>query len=216
MATKLTYSTVTLDDLTQFVNLQEKNLADDYKWMKVDTVPITDAEKQFLQEITSHLFLLPTHLMNEATLWARAIYPLLMLAEQEPIRAWAEVPLKAQYPQFELDGIADGILGKVVAGRVKSPYLVVVETKRGGGSSKSTLSTLRPVVSGYPFELGTRPSIVPRTLWLLHHCGYLDLRESGSGRFRYRPTNPAGGVFQRIHGENGGGDDFSNIETGSV
>ena len=70
-------------------------------------------------------------LMNEATLWARAIYPLLVLAEQGHIQAWAGVPLRASYPTFELEGEADGALAPSVAGRMREPYLVVHETKRG-------------------------------------------------------------------------------------
>ncbi len=70
-------------------------------------------------------------LMNEATVWARAIYPVLMLAEQDFVRAWAQVPLRATYPTFEISGVADGVLGKGLAGELEAPYLVVVEAKRG-------------------------------------------------------------------------------------
>lgn len=41
------------------------------------------------------------------------------------------MPLSAMYSQFEVDGIADGVMGYSVAGRLEMPYLVVVETKRG-------------------------------------------------------------------------------------
>ncbi len=130
MSTKFTFSSITLENLTQFVNLQEENLGE-YEWTQVDSFIVTDAERQLLQGIMSHLFKISTHLVNEATVWARAIYPLLMLAEQESIQAWAQVSLKAHYTHFELEGIADGVLGKCVLGRLKSPYLVVVETKKG-------------------------------------------------------------------------------------
>jgi hypothetical protein len=70
-------------------------------------------------------------LMNEATVWARAIYPLLMLAEQDVVRAWAQVPLRAAYPTFEISGVADGVLGKGLAEDLEAPYLVVVEANRG-------------------------------------------------------------------------------------
>jgi hypothetical protein len=69
--------------------------------------------------------------MNEATVWARAIYPLLMLAEQDAVRAWAQVPLRATYPTFEISGVVDGVLGKELAGELEAPYLVFVEAKRG-------------------------------------------------------------------------------------
>lgn len=71
------------------------------------------------------------HLFNEATLWSRAIYPLLQLAEQDNIQIWAEVGLSAKHAMFELEGIADGVMGLSFAGRIQCPYFVMVETKRG-------------------------------------------------------------------------------------
>ena len=69
--------------------------------------------------------------LNEATLWARATYPLLELAEQGHVKAWAGVPLKASYTTFELEGEADGAFAPCIAGRMHLPYFVVHETKRG-------------------------------------------------------------------------------------
>jgi hypothetical protein len=130
MTTKFTFSSITLADLKRLVNLKEGRIAN-YPWTQVETLPLTAIEQSYLQFVQAGLLHCDTHLMNEATIWARGIYPLLRLAEQDDIQACAGVPLAAQYPQFELDGVADGVLGKVVAGRVESPYLVVVETKRG-------------------------------------------------------------------------------------
>lgn len=126
----LTLSAVTLADIKRYVNLQEKEMAA-HAWTQADSQLLSEREQQQLQEIVSHLLNYQVHLMNEATIWARAIYPLLLLAEQGAIQAWAGVPLQARYPQFKVEGIADGVLGRTVAGRVESPYLVVVETKRG-------------------------------------------------------------------------------------
>jgi hypothetical protein len=97
----------------------------------VDSLSASETEKPYLQGLMIRLRQTPTLLINEATLWARAIYPLLVLAERNPIQVWSQVPLQAQYAGFELDGIADGVLGKVVADRLKYPYLVIVETKQG-------------------------------------------------------------------------------------
>jgi hypothetical protein len=91
---------------------------------------LSEAEKTQVAYITSLLINYETILVNEPTIWARAIYPLLVLAEEGDIRAWVEVPLQARYPHLELKGIADGVLGKSAAGMVKTPYLVVVEAKR--------------------------------------------------------------------------------------
>jgi hypothetical protein len=112
------------------VNLQEENLGE-YEWTQVDSLSVSETEKFYLQGLIARLRQTSTLLINEATLWARAIYPLLVLAEQNPIQVWAQVPLQAHYAKFELEGIADGVLGRSVFGRLKSPYLVVVETKKG-------------------------------------------------------------------------------------
>jgi hypothetical protein len=126
---KLTFSTVTLARLRQVVNLHERDASD--LWLASADIELGDREKLQLEIIQSYLIHEKLHLLNEATLWARAIYPLLLIAEQTGIRAWSEVPLSATYSQFELDGIADGVMGYSVAGRLETPYLVVVETKRG-------------------------------------------------------------------------------------
>jgi hypothetical protein len=68
--------------------------------------------------------------MNEATIWSRAIYPLLVLAEQAGLEAWSQAPLKARYTLFGLEGIADGVVGHNIAGVKKSFSLIVLEMKR--------------------------------------------------------------------------------------
>lgn len=102
-----------------------------YGWNQVDLIELDDREQWQLQEIVAHLVDRDTQLMNEATIWARAIYPLLLLAEQQQIEAWAAVPLRAKYKQFVLEGVADGALGHTIAGRFEAPYLIVVEAKKG-------------------------------------------------------------------------------------
>ncbi|NJK51961.1 MAG: hypothetical protein HC936_02555 [Leptolyngbyaceae cyanobacterium SU_3_3] len=126
----LTIGKVALSDLIPLIQLEEGGI-DAYPWLEDQGIPITDAEKQQLEIVQSRLANDPTHLLNEATIWARAIYPLLLLAERNNIRAWAEVALAGQFSTFEISGIADGALGRSIAGRMISPYLVVVETKRG-------------------------------------------------------------------------------------
>lgn len=126
---KLILSKISLTDLKTIVQLQEGTVTS-YSWLQTDSISLNDQELRQLQDIRSHLWNEDTHLMNEATIWARGIYPLLLLAERGTIRAWVAVPLQARYRQFEVDGIADGVLGKVVVGRVEAPYLVIVETKK--------------------------------------------------------------------------------------
>ena len=71
-----------------------------------------------------------TNLINEATVWSRAIYPLLTLAENDEIFAWSQVPLSANYPHIELSGVTDGVLAPNLAGEPTLPHVVVVEAKR--------------------------------------------------------------------------------------
>ena len=127
---KFTLSKISKPDLKRFVTLEEKRI-DNYDWLNVESVTLTESEQQQLYYLHSHLLNYDTHLMNEATIWARGIYPFLLLAEQGEIQAWSEIPLQAKYAQFELEGIADGLLGKCVSGFPEIPYLVVVEAKKG-------------------------------------------------------------------------------------
>jgi hypothetical protein len=127
---KLTFSNLKQADLKPLVLIQPKGIAA-YQWTEIQSVSLTQREEQQLQEIKDHLLNYDTHLMNEATIWARAIYPLLLLAEQDSIQAWAEIPLQARYVNFQLEGIVDGVLGKCIAGLAETPYLVVLEAKRG-------------------------------------------------------------------------------------
>jgi hypothetical protein len=102
-----------------------------YEWTLADHISLDNMEQVQLEGVVSRLLNYETSLVNEATIWARAVYPLLALTEQGNIRAWAEVPLRACYPHAELHGIVDGVLGRSVAGTVQTPLLVVVEAKRG-------------------------------------------------------------------------------------
>jgi hypothetical protein len=127
---KLTLSQVSWTDLKRVINFRERGIRD-YDWTQVDAIPLTEREQNRLYEIEQILDADPVHLLNEATIWSRAIYPLLQLSEQGDIRAMAGVSLQASYPNFTLDGIADGVLGKSITGRIEVPYLIMVETKRG-------------------------------------------------------------------------------------
>lgn len=134
----LSIGKLTFESLTPFVILEEKPMQK-YPWTQVDEIVLTDNETLQLGFIHDRLLEEPAHLLNEATIWGRAIYPLLVLGEQGEIRARAEVPISAQYPQFKITGIADGALGKTVATRVIAPFLVLVEAKRGIEGSDPTI-----------------------------------------------------------------------------
>jgi len=126
----LTIEKVSLSDLTSLIQLEEKGVAA-YPWLNDQGITLTEMEQQQLEIVQSRLLNDPTHLLNETTIWSRAIYPLLLLAERDNIRALAEVTLSAQFPTSDISGTADGAIGQSIAGRLISPYLVVAETKRG-------------------------------------------------------------------------------------
>ncbi|NJN20593.1 MAG: hypothetical protein HC812_04575 [Leptolyngbya sp. RL_3_1] len=127
---QLSCSNLTLAQLKTLVTIQDAGMQP-YPWTDVSGVTLPTSVQRQVADLRDRLRQDRPQLMNEATVWARAIYPLLMLAEQSTIRAWAQVPLRGKYPSFEITGVADGVLGKGVIGDLEAPYLVVVEAKRG-------------------------------------------------------------------------------------
>jgi len=127
---QLAFSTLNLKILKSLVSLQDVGV-NSYPWTDVSQVTLSATVQRQVADICDRIAHDRPQLMNEATVWARAIYPLLMLAEQDVVRAWAQVSLQATYPAFELYGVVDGALGKGLAGELEAPYLVVVEAKRG-------------------------------------------------------------------------------------
>lgn len=121
---------LTRTQLRNLVDIQEAGIQA-YAWTDVSDVTLLATVERQVADFRDRLRFDRPQLMNEATVWARIIYPLLMLAEQDSIRAWAQVPLRAVYPSFELFGVADGVLGTGITGDLEAPYLVVVEAKRG-------------------------------------------------------------------------------------
>ncbi|MEO0458928.1 MAG: hypothetical protein AAF152_20430 [Cyanobacteria bacterium P01_A01_bin.114] len=127
---QLSFANLSLSDLEPLVNMRKLGIAE-YDWTQVDAVTLSVSEQQDVDKIQARLLKSATLLMNETTIWGRAIYPLLMLAEQGDIHALAEVPLQAQFKTFEISGVADSVFGREIEGRIETPYLVVLETKRG-------------------------------------------------------------------------------------
>ncbi len=128
--TQLTLSKLTIQDIKRVVQLKEFG-SRSYDWTLVDHIELTPREQTRLTELEGTLDGDPIHLLNESTIWARAIYPLLQLSEQDDIRALSGVLLQATYQNFSLDGIADGVIGRSITGRIEVPYIVMVEAKRG-------------------------------------------------------------------------------------
>jgi hypothetical protein len=126
---KFNISNLSLADIETIVTLQETS-GTFFVWEDISLIELTKAEYYDVNLLQKQLQNTPVHLFNEATIWARATYPLLLLAEQGNIQVWAEVALRAQYPQFDLEGIADGVIGRSGIGRITTPYLIMTLTKR--------------------------------------------------------------------------------------
>ncbi|MDP3207853.1 MAG: hypothetical protein Q8M65_01770 [Rhodoglobus sp.] len=131
--TKLSLASVTLDDLSALARLESRDL-DTSPW-DASVEPLDDSTTEQLRYLATKLAATRSTTLNEATIWSRAIYPLLELAETDQVRAWAEVPLAARdpYSETEIAGIVDGVLAVegVLAGAPGVPFLLVVEAKRG-------------------------------------------------------------------------------------
>jgi hypothetical protein len=132
--TKLALAAVTIDDLARLALLQSRGTTES-PWNGAVEPPTETARVQ-LRYLTAKLAETHPILLNEVTLWARAIYPLLELAEVDNVRAWGGVALAARdpYSDTELAGVVDGVLAPeegVLAGTPGQPFLLVLETKRG-------------------------------------------------------------------------------------
>ncbi|MBW4527136.1 MAG: hypothetical protein KME18_18435 [Phormidium tanganyikae FI6-MK23] len=124
-----TIGKLTYEDLASVVDLTEE--ASSIWQTLLDQAPsLTELELNQLHFTTEKLRNIPTQTINEATIWARAIYPMMVLAETDSIRAASEVPLTAKFPEFEIAGIADGVLGTLTGSRITAPFFVVFEAKR--------------------------------------------------------------------------------------
>ncbi len=131
--TKLSLAALNLDDIARLCRLESRDL-DTRPW-EADVAPLDAVAREQLRYLASKLAVTRSTTLNEATIWSRAIYPILELAETDLVRAWAEVPVAARDPfsETELAGVVDGVLAKegVLAGAPGRPFLLVVEAKRG-------------------------------------------------------------------------------------
>jgi hypothetical protein len=133
--TTLALAQVTVEQLARLAPLEGHPTATS-PWNVFEQTPLTPEQEQHLTWITARIRAFHTTRANESTLWARAIYPLLMLAERGDVRAWSQVALKASFKAgdetVELVGVADGVLAREggLGGDPWPPLLLVVEAKR--------------------------------------------------------------------------------------
>jgi hypothetical protein len=120
-----------MNQLVELAEIQDRGVLPDL-WEDRPLAPLAEDEQVVLAVLCKRLVAHRTILVNEATIWARAIYPLLVLAERDNICAFAEVPLGATFARGELRGEVDGALARMgLRGDAVSPYFLVVEAKRG-------------------------------------------------------------------------------------
>jgi hypothetical protein len=100
-------------------------------WEELARREIGERQRLAISLIVENLNNYKSHRSNEATLWARAIYPLLVLAERADVRAFSLVSMAARFDDVELRGETDGALAMNIDEEAGLPYLVVIEAKRG-------------------------------------------------------------------------------------
>jgi hypothetical protein len=127
---RLLFNQLTRDDLTSLVKLDDQTIGGEL-WDSLAQGELTEAEHQRIAYVVESFERVPPLRVNEATVWSRAIFPLLALAETPTAVAMADVALIAQIRDVELAGSADGAFGTREGGGLRAPFLIVVETKRG-------------------------------------------------------------------------------------
>jgi hypothetical protein len=146
---KIPLGSMMVDDLARLVSLESRHAAQ-YPW-EIAAAPVDEEATVQLRYLTGKLARMRPTTLNAATLWARAVYPLLELAETETIRAWAEVSIAAKdpYSETELAGVVDGVLAPegVLAGAPGQPFLLVMQAKRGVGATDPRPALLAGVVA---------------------------------------------------------------------
>jgi hypothetical protein len=138
---RLLFTELTREQLASIVKLEDRRIRAE-PWDELTRGELTDTEQRIIDHVTAGLRRVSPSLVNEATVWSRAIFPLLSLAETEDVVAQADVPLIARIGDVELAGSADGAFGTPVSGDLVAPFLIVVEAKRG-------VENARPVVQLY-------------------------------------------------------------------
>jgi hypothetical protein len=121
---------MTLEDLADLATIDDRGMRQE-PWEELSRGELTEDEQRKVDDLRADLRRYQPSLVNERTVFARSIYPLLILAEAEGVQALADVSIVARVGEVELSGTADGALGRAIAGELRSPFLVLVEAKRG-------------------------------------------------------------------------------------
>lgn len=127
---RLLFPQISRDEFKALVKLHDHGVRDE-PWLDLARGELSESEQRAVHRIVDGFRRFSPTLVNEATVWGRAIFPLLLLAETEGVIAQADVPLLARLSDVELAGNADGAFGTPVAGELAAPFLIIVEAKRG-------------------------------------------------------------------------------------
>jgi hypothetical protein len=128
--TRLLFGQISIDDIQRLVHFDDQGIRRE-PWDELARGELTPTEQCIVDYVTAGLQRVRTNVVNEATVWSRAIFPLLSLAEAEGVELQAEVPLLARVGETEIAGNLDGALGKPYGGTLRAPFLIIVEAKRG-------------------------------------------------------------------------------------
>ncbi|MDM8548965.1 hypothetical protein QUF72_02760 [Desulfobacterales bacterium HSG2] len=79
------FSNLSASDIKSLAKVHEQSISE-HEWTRADQISLSDMEQVRVDGVASRLINDETSLMNEATIWARGIYPLLALAEEKSLR----------------------------------------------------------------------------------------------------------------------------------
>jgi hypothetical protein len=167
--TSLSLASLTAESLQTLCRLAGHDVTDE-PWRTLSTSALSDEDRHLVAFYTAKNFASSATAMNESTVWSRVIYPLLMLAEVQDVKAWSQVPLSAVIPSREsaaghtLTGVIDGVLApeSPLRGTPGLPYLLVVEAKRGMDASDPRPQMLGAILAAASLKRGAADGPVTR------------------------------------------------------
>ena len=171
-------------------------------WEELARKELGERDRLALGLLADKLLNYKTVRANEATLWSRAIYPLLVLAEREDVRAFSLVSLAATFDDVEIHGEVDGVLASSVDDQIDLPFFVVVEAKRGISGTDPVAQLVGAMLCTARLnEQGGHPA--QEILRLLHRGRPLDLPPR-QARLERPEAGHDPALVARVHGEDGG------------
>jgi hypothetical protein len=103
---RLPFTDLSFEDLAGLVDFKDQG-THRQPWEDLARGDLTEGEQRQIDYVVAGLRRFKPSLVNEATVWGRAIFPLLLLAEVEGVEAQADVPRGGddrEDPQVDRDG----------------------------------------------------------------------------------------------------------------